>query len=104
MPAIYFIIKRFIERYQPIQKKLENVEYSLEIEKFMQAIRAMPAEELKARLAASSLTIESLNQSAAEWLKNVNVLLEAEKTRQQLQQVTFEEIRKLNEAITIKLK
>ena len=104
MPTIYFIIKRFLARYQPIQRKLEAVEYSLEIEKLMQAIRTMPAEELKARLAASQVTIESQNQTTAGFLKNVNVLLEAEKTRQKLQLATLEEVKKLNAAIAAELK
>jgi hypothetical protein len=104
MPAIYYIIKKFLERYQPIQKKLEAVEYSLEIEKLMQKLCTMPAEKLKAKLAASSITIESLNLSAAEFLNGVDALFEAEKTRQRLQQATFEELHKLNKAITDKIR
>lgn len=106
MPAIYSIIKRFLERYQPIQiqKNLEEVEYSLEVERLMQTLASIPADELKAKLASSGVTFQSVNQSAEEFLKNVKVLLETEKARHELQKVTFEEMRKLNEAITNILK
>lgn len=104
MPAIYYIIKRFLAHYQPIQKQLDEIKYSLESERLMQALASIPAEELNARLAASSVMIQSVNQTAAEFLKNVNVLLETEKTRHELQKATFEEIRKINEAITNRLK
>lgn len=104
MPPIYWIIKRFFQKYQPIQKKLEEIEHSLEVEKFMQAIRKMSAEELNARLADSKVTIESLKQSVEDWLKNVNVLLEAEKVKQQLHQATLIELRKLNEAVANELR
>jgi hypothetical protein len=99
MPAFYFIIKKFLERYQPIQKKLEEVEFSLEVERLMQTLASIPADELKAKLASSGVTFQKLNLSPEEFLKNFKVLLEAEKARHELQKVTLQEIRNMNEAL-----
>ncbi len=101
MPKLIILqrISKFLSRYAGFQAKLEEVENSLAVERLMQTLASIPAEELKSRLASSAVSFESLNQSAEHLLEKVQKLIDAEKIRRDLHNVSIAEIRRLDEML-----